>query len=532
MEQEKNNNNWSSQLGFLLAAAGSSIGLGNIWRFPYMTGTNGGGAFVTIYLLVVLLVGVPLMMAEIALGRAAGANPVRAFSHLAPSKSMFTLFIATMLILAAVVMLVAGNPAGALVVGVIGALFLWIGWKAVGVFCGLVPIILLSYYGVIGGWTFVYIIDSLRGVSDFTSISGAESVMKPILHASDGRAWHVVAAQLIFMAACLGISLAGVRKGIERWSKFLMPLLFILMCVLIVRGLTLPGAVKGLRFFLEPDLSKLTTGSVIAAVGQAFYTLSLGMGIMLTYGSYLDRKTDIGKATLGVIGLDTLAAVMAGIAIFPAVFAMGFAPSSGPDLTFKVLPAAFNMIPGGAIWNILFFLMLSIAALTSAISLIEPPASILVGECKMSRKWAVITVFAVCSVLGVFCALSMADWIHLPSIGAAVKKIWFGPAPGSFFEMLDSFCCNWILPMLGLATTIYVGWVWGSRYALKELREGNAGGLDNNIWLILSGFRAKDGGKDRRYIFTPGILWGFALRWLCPFLVLIAFFNCIGIIKF
>jgi NSS family neurotransmitter:Na+ symporter len=194
------------------------------------------------------------------------------------------------------------------------------------------------------------------------------------------------------------------------------------------------------------------------------------------------------------------------------------------------------MIPGnmGIIWNVLFFLMLAIAALTSAISLIEPPASILVGELGMSRKWAVILVTVVCSLLGVFCALSMADWINLPRIGAAVQKIWYGPAPSSFFEMLDSFCCNWILPMLGLASTIYVGWIWGSRNALKELREGNAGAqaLDNSIWLILAGFKAKDGGKDRCYLVTPGILWGFALRWICPVLVLLAFFNSIGVIKF
>lgn len=536
MEQENNNNNWSSQLGFLLAAAGSSIGLGNIWRFPYMTGTNGGGIFVLIYLLVVLLIGVPLMMAEISLGRATGANPVRAFSSLKPAKGAFSAFLAAMLILGCIIMLVTGNPSGALIVGLIGLMFLAWGWKTVGIFCGLVPIILLSYYGVIGGWTLLYIVDSARGINNFTTMQGADSVMKPILHASGKWMYFVVAAQLLFMAACLGISLAGVRKGIERWSKMLMPLLFILMCVLIIRGLTLPGASKGLRFFLEPDVSKITAGSIIAAVGQAFFTLSLGMGIMLTYGSYLGRKTDITKATIGVIGLDTLAAVMAGVAIFPAVFAMGFAPSSGPDLTFKVLPAAFNMIPGnmGIIWNVLFFLMLAIAALTSAISLIEPPASILVGELGMSRKWAVILVTVVCSLLGVFCALSMADWINLPRIGAAVQKIWYGPAPGSFFEMLDSFCCNWILPMLGLASTIYVGWIWGSRNALKELREGNAGAqaLDNSIWLILAGFKAKDGGKDRCYLVTPGILWGFALRWICPVLVLLAFFNSIGVIKF
>ena len=531
---QENNNNWSGQLGFLLAAAGSSIGLGNIWRFPFITGTNGGGVFVLIYLLVVLLIGVPLMMAEIALGRAAGGNPVRAFAALSPAKSGLTMFLATMLILGGIIMLCTGNPGGALVVGLIGAMFIAWGWKTVGVFCGLVPIILLSYYGVIGGWTLIYIIDSIRGVNNFTTIQGADEVMKPILYAAGNWKWGVIAGQVVFMAACLGISLAGVRKGIERWSKMLMPLLFILMCVLIVRGLTLPGALKGVRFFLEPDVSKLSASSIIAAVGQAFYTLSLGMGIMLTYGSYLDRKTNIGKSTLFVIGLDTLAAVMAGIAIFPAVFAMGFSPSSGPDLTFKVLPAAFNMIPGGMgiIWNVLFFLMLSIAALTSAISLVEPPASILCGELKMNRKWAVVAVVLVCTFIGLFCGVSMADWSNLEAVGKAVKSFWYGAAPGSFFDMLDGFCCNWILPMLGLATTIYVGWVWGSRTALKELREGCEDALDNSIWLMLAGFKAKDGGKDRRYLFTLGILWGFALRWICPVLVLLAFLNCIGVLKF
>lgn len=534
MEGGKENNSWSGQLGFLLAAAGSSIGLGNIWRFPYMTGMNGGGAFVLLYIGVVILIGVPLMMAEISIGRAAGGNPVRAFSTLVPAKGLFTNVAASLMILGAVIMLITGNPSGAFIVALVGALFLFAGWKTVGIFCGLVPLILLSYYGVIGGWTLIYIIDSIRGMNEFTTIKEAENVMRPILHASEGRTGAVIACQLIFMAACLGISLAGVRNGIERWSKMLMPLLFILMCVLIVRGLTLPGAEKGLRFFLEPDFSKLTAVGFIAAVGQAFFTLSLGMGIALTYGSYLSPDSNIARATLGVIGLDTIAAVMSGIAIFPAVFAMGFAPSSGPDLTFKVLPAAFNMIPGGmgVVWNVLFFIMLFIAALTSAISLIEPPASILIGELKFNRKIAVISVVVLCSFFGVICAVSMADWVNLPRIGEAVKAIWYGKAPGSFFEMLDSFCCNWLLPMLGLATTVYAGWVWGSRYALKELRNGDSGVLDNSIWLLLAGFKAKDGGKDRKYIFTPGILWGFALRWICPVLVLLAFFNSIGVIKF
>ena len=219
MEHNSNNNNWSGQLGFLLAAAGSSIGLGNIWRFPYMTGTNGGGIFVLIYLLVVLSIGVPLMMAEVALGRSAGANPVRAFSHLAPAKSGFTMVTAGLLILTGFILLVTGNPAGALVVGLIGLMFIALGWKTVGYFCGLVPIILLSYYGVIGGWTLVYIVDSIRGINDFTTIAGAEKVMQPILHASGSCKWLVISGQLLFMAACLGISLAGVRKGIERWSK-------------------------------------------------------------------------------------------------------------------------------------------------------------------------------------------------------------------------------------------------------------------------------------------------------------------------
>ena len=531
---EQNNGSWSGQLGFLLAAAGSSIGLGNIWRFPYMTGMNGGGAFVLIYLLVVLLIGVPLMMAEIALGRAAGSNPVQAFSRMAPAKSPRTAALSGVILGGGILLLIFNNPAGAVILFLLAVLFATLGWKTVGLFCGIVPVILLSYYGVIGGWTLIYIFDSIRGANGFTTIEGAEKVMGPILHATEGRGPAVVAAQLIFMALCLGISISGVRKGVERWCKMLMPLLFLLMCVLIVRGLTLPGAEKGLRFFLQPDFSKLSTGTVIAAVGQALFTLSLGMGIMLTYGCYLDRSANIAKAAVGVIALDTFAAVMAGVAIFPAVFAMGFSESGGPDLTFKVLPAAFNLVPGGLgiLWNVIFFLILMIAAMTSAVSLLEPPVSILEGECGMSRRNAVILVTLVCSVLGIFCALSMADWNQLPGAGKLIKSIWYGTAPGSFFETLDGFCCNWILPLLGLVTALYTGWVWGSRYALMELREGGKGALDNNIWLIISGFDAEDGGLDRRYLFTPGILWGAALRWIVPILLLLAFFNCIGLIRF
>ena len=535
MEGVKDNTGWSGQLGFLLAAAGSSIGLGNIWRFPYMTGMNGGGAFVVIYLLVVLLIGVPLMMAEIALGRAAGSNPVQAFSRMAAPKSTATAVISALLLAAGILLLILGNPAGALLLFLLAGLFAAQGWKTVGIFCGIVPLILLSYYGVIGGWTLIYIFDSLRGANGFTTIEGAEKVMGPILHASGGRGPTVVAAQLLFMALCLGISIAGVRKGVERWCKMLMPLLFLLMCILIVRGLTLPGAEKGLRFFLHPDFGKLSAGTVIAAVGQALFTLSLGMGIMLTYGCYLDRNANIAKAAVGVIALDTFAAILAGVAIFPAVFAMGFSESGGPDLTFKVLPAAFNLVPGnlGMLWNVIFFLILMIAALTSAVSLMEPPVSILEGECGMSRRSAVILVTLVCSVVGVFCAVSMADWAHLPQAGALIESVWCGgPAPGSFFETLDGFCCNWILPVLGLVTALYAGWVWGSRYALMELREGGKGTLDNNIWLLIAGFEAEDGGLDRRYLFTPGILWGAALRWAVPLLLLLAFFNCIGIIRF
>lgn len=426
--------NWGSRFGFIMAAAGSAIGLGNIWRFPYMTGSNGGGAFLLIYLGIIVGFGLSLIMAEMVLGRTAQRNPVGAFRML-------------------------GGGA----------------WPGVGYLGVLTGFVILSFYIVVAGWTLAYMVFMAGGVlntndpdtltsffNDFVS-----SPLEPIAYAGG------------FMLMTALIVIGGIAKGIERWNKILMPALFILLLVLLVRSVTLPGAAKGLAFFLVPDFSKVTASTFRDAIAQAFFSLSIGMGAMLTYGSYLKRDENLPSSALIVVLLDTGAAIMAGLMIMPAVFAAGLSPSAGPGLTFITLPAVFAAMPGGMFFGVLFFALLSIAALTSAISILEPLVSYCVDEHGFSRHKVVAGAALVCFALGVPASLSFGQWSGVHVIGER-----------GIFDSLDFLANSILLPTGGLLTAIFVGWFWGPRALVALSNENTLSQPWSRLWLFVLRFIA------------------------------------------
>ncbi|PKR59955.1 sodium-dependent transporter [Thalassospira lohafexi] len=407
---------WGSRLGFILAAAGSAVGLGNIWKFPYMAGANGGGAFLVIYLGLVFTIGLSVMLAEFVIGRMSEKNAIGAFAKLK------------------------------------GGL-----WPIIGVFGVAAAFIILSFYSVVAGWTISYIIKSVTGalaVEDPAALGDifgsfiADTTSPLIFHA-------------VFMALTVFVVLAGVGSGIERASKILMPALFALLIVLIVRSVTLPGGMEGVAFLLSPDFSKVTWSTVSDALSQAFFSLSLGMGAMITYGSYLSKKENLPGSAGWVTLLDSAVAVMAGLLILPAVFAFGFDPSAGPGLTFITLPAVFAQMPFGAFFAFLFFLLLAIAALTSAVSILEVVVAYFVDDRGVSRKSAAVIIGFMIFLLGIPSSLSMG-------VMGDVKII----AGKNFFDLMDFISSSLLLPIGGLFISLFVGWVvWGK--AQEEIAAHN-----------------------------------------------------------
>jgi neurotransmitter:Na+ symporter, NSS family len=407
--------NWGSRFGFVMAAAGSAVGLGNIWRFPYTTGENGGGAFLLIYLAIVAAFGLSLVMAEIVMGRTAQRNPVGAFR------------------------LLGGR-----------------GWPLVGFLGVATGFIILSFYIVVAGWTLAYVVYMARGLLVSTDPAHLGEVfggfiaspLQPLIYAA------------AFVALIALVVSSGVGKGIERANKLLMPMLFVLLLILAVRALTLPGAGEGLRFFLVPDFSKVTAATFSAALAQAFFSLSLGMGCMLTYGSYLNRRENIPGSAAMIVGLDVTAAMLAGLVILPVVFAFGFDPSAGPGLTFVTLPAVFASMPGGAVFGVMFFVLLAIAALTSAVSILEPVISYLIDERGMSRRHSVLLCTALCFALGIPSSLSFGVWSG------------FTVFDRSFFDLMDFLATSVMMPLGALLTSIFVGWFWAAQASRALTNEG------------------------------------------------------------
>ncbi|MCZ6720196.1 MAG: sodium-dependent transporter [Proteobacteria bacterium] len=409
---------WGTRLGFVLAAAGSAVGLGNIWKFPYVTGENGGGAFLIIYLAIIGTLGISILLAELVIGRTAQKNPVGAFRQLGGTR-----------------------------------------WRVAGWMCVLGAFAILSFYTVIAGWTIAF---AVKTASGRLTAPGADTEAIFESFVSD-PVWPLLYAA-IFMALTVAVVIGGIRRGIERVSLVLMPLLFLILIALVVRAVTLPGAMEGLLFFLAPDFSKVTGGTITAALGQAFFSLSIGMGAMITYGSYLERKAHIAGSAASVVGLDTLVAILAGLIVFPAVFAVGLRPEGGPGLVFVTLPAVFAAMPASAVFGTLFFLLLTIAALTSSISILEPAVAYFVDEHNLKRSRVTILCGVIAFALGIPSSFSLGIWSDYTLFGKG------------FLDIMDFLTANIMLPAGGFLIALFVGWVMGPR-AIEALAPNTALGL-------------------------------------------------------
>ncbi len=435
---------FGTRMGFILAAAGSAVGLGNIWGFPTQVGRGGGAAFVLVYLVCVLLICAPIMIAELAVGRRAKKDPIGAFRVIRPGSA----------------------------------------WWLTGLLGVLAGVGILSFYSVIAGWTIAYVYFTLTG-----AVHGSSEAVGAFFGSFTANAPLSIGLTFVVLATTASIIAGGVQSGIERVTKLLMPLLFMLLGLLMLRALTLDGAGVGLEYYLRPDPTKLTDIGVInAALGQAFFSLSLGMGAMITYGSYISPTENLGRAAAWVVLLDTLVALMAGFIIFPAGFTLeGFDPtSSGPGLIFVVLPRLFATLPGGALFGAAFFVMLTVAAITSTISLLEVPTAHLIDSHGWSRRRAVLVLTIVTFVLAI------------PSALASGAVPFFTSMPGvgmDFLSLMATIWNNFALPIGGLLLAIFVGHVWRTDKALEEL---NIGG-----------------------IMPLAKLWGFLIRWVCPAAILV-----------
>ncbi|NJD39594.1 MAG: sodium-dependent transporter [Geobacter sp.] len=420
---------WSSRLGFIMAAAGSAIGLGNIWKFPYITGMHGGGAFVLFYIFCIIMIGLPLMVAEMMLGRHTRKDPVGAFRRL------------------------KGGP--------------WtsIGWLAVGA-----AFLILSYYAVIAGWAVDYLWLSLNGTISQQQAHQVPQLFAELLANGLGQLFW----QALFMGMTVLIVIAGVKNGLERAGKIIMPIFFCILLLLAIFGLFSPGGMQAVQFLFTPDWSKLTPPVMLEALGHAFFTLSLGMGAILTYGSYADERTSIPAMAATVSTMDTLVALLAGLAIFPIVFSYNMAPAAGPGLVFKTLPILFSQMPGGNVLAILFFLLLVIAALTSAISLLEVVVAYFCDEKEWSRSKATLLMGAAAFLLGVPSALS-----------SDLLKDWHLIGDRNFLDSVDFLATNYLLPLGGLLTVVFSGWFLSGTVVQSEFEAGGTGKRFFPLWRFL-----------------------------------------------
>lgn len=407
---------FGSKLGIIMAAAGSAIGLGNIWKFPYITGIFGGGAFLVIYLIFIALIGVGVMLAEFLIGRRAQRNAVGSFKKLKPN-----------------------SP------------WQYVGWLGVAS-----AFLILAYYGVVAGWTLSYIAKAVQNGFASLTPDGIEQVFDATMTAT----WAPLFWQAVFMFLVGFVVVSGVKDGIEKYSKVLMPLLLVIIVILDIRAVTLPGAMEGLEFLFKPDFSKITGEAILSALGHAFFSLSLGMGTMMTYGSYIGKKENLATTAVQVSVMDTLIAVMAGVAIFPAVFAFGIPTNAGPGLVFVTLPNVFQQMPGGYIFSIMFFVLLAVAALTSAISILEVVVAYFTEDLNISRKKATIIATVSITLVGTLTSLGFGPLKDVAIFGL------------NFFDLYDWVTANLLLPLGGLFISLFVGWVMVPQDVKDELSSG------------------------------------------------------------
>ncbi len=537
MADSNGREHWSGNLGFIMAATGSAVGLGNIWKFPYLTGENGGGAFVLIYLICITVIGLPIMICEITLGRHTQRNPVGAFSALNPKNSNVAHFFGLSMMLIGFFLLCFQQWGWGVLSFIIGGLIFRFRWTVVGFMGVLAGFVILSYYSVVAGWTLGYIWYGMTGsinfVSGDTTLSnqGIYNAATDLYNGFLGNSGTVIFCHFLFMVLCIGIVCRGIKGGIEKWSKILMPLLFVLLLALILRGITLKGAMAGVHFYLNPDFNKIKTATILKALGQAFFSLSLGMGAMITYGSYLDKNKNIFTSSMSIVALDTLVALMAGLAIFPAVFALGFEPTEGTGLVFKVIPAVFSQIKFGFLWASLFFLLLLVAALTSGISLLEVVTAYFVDELKWSRVKATIILGTMIFILGCLTAVSIENWDRIVILQKILVAI-FGSTSASFLVCMDSFSQNWLLPLGGLFISIFVGWIWGTRKAVDEIRNGSHNFADVHLTSLMAGLKDDPSHNSEVHVVTLASVWGIFIRFISPIAITIAFLNAIGWLTF
>lgn len=432
---------WSSRTGFVLAATGSAIGLGSIWKFPYITGANGGGWFVAIYLACIVLIALPIMVAEILLGRAARSAPVGAF-----------------------------RAAG-------GGRF----WRAVGWLGVITGAVILSYYSVVAGWTLHYAWLAVTGALHLTEPAAVQARFAA-LHADAALNlfWHGV-----FMLLATFAVLRGVRAGVERWNRVLMPVLLALMVVLVVRAIPMDGFGRAVSFVFGLHGEDLSARGALEALGHSFFTLSLGMGAMITYGSYAADDEDVVFSSMAISGLDTAVSLLACLMVFPIVFTFGLAVSAGPGLIFANLPIAFARMEWGAVWGTAFFVLLAIAALSSAISVLEVVVAHAIDEMGWSRRRATLTLAAAIGALGVPSALSGSTVVFGSGFAALTEAV-FGAGHGrNWFDTFDWFASNVALPLGGLGVAVFVAWRMGDVARERAFATGSAFGRVYWIWLAV-----------------------------------------------
>jgi NSS family neurotransmitter:Na+ symporter len=457
-ERESIHGQWSSRLAFILAATGSAVGLGNIWKFPYIAGENGGGAFVLVYLMCIAVIGIPIMMAEVMLGRRGRQSPINTMRTLAREENA-------------------------------NRHWKWLGWAGM-----LGGFLILSYYSVIAGWALAYVFRVGSGVFTGLTPDGVQSIFNSLVGDPERLlAWHT-----IFMVMTMFVVARGVSHGLEKAVRLLMPALLMLLLILVGYAWNSGGFHQGLEFLFKPDFHRLTGNGVLIAMGHAFFTLSLGMGAIMVYGSYLPAGASIAKTSIAVSVMDTVVAILAGLAIFPIVFANGLEPGVGPGLIFQTLPIAFGHMEYGAFFGMLFFILLVFAAWTSAISLIEPAVAWLVENKRMSRVYASMTAGLATWGFGLLTVLSFNRWSDIKLLaGVDVFR------DSTIFDLLDYLTANIMLPLGGLLIAIFAAWKMSRESSMDELNMG-----------------------DR--FFYP--LWRFLVRYITPIAVIIVFLHAIGVI--
>ncbi|MFW2440038.1 MAG: sodium-dependent transporter [Arenicellales bacterium] len=426
MSEEKNisiHGQWSSRWAFILAATGSAVGLGNIWKFPYITGEYGGGAFVLVYLFCVALIGIPIMMAEVMLGRRGRQSPINTMRSLAKTEGRH-------------------------------GIWSWIGWMGV-----LAGFLILSYYSVIAGWAMAYVFRTASGAIQVADAAGIQVVFSELVSDPEKLlAWHT-----IFMVMTMVVVARGVKQGLEKAVRLLMPVLLILLLVLVGYAMNTGHFYEGVDFLFKPDLSKLTGGAILTAMGHAFFTLSLGMGAIMMYGSYLPENTSIARTSIMISIADTGIALLAGLAIFPIVFSFPeLTPGAGPGLIFQTLPLAFAQMPGGQIFGALFFVLIVVAAWTSSISLIEPAVAWLIENRGMTRIMAAVWCGVATWLVGIATVLSFSHWAFDFNFLGTVKH-------NGVFDILDILTANIMLPVGGLLIAIFAGWMMKPKHSKEEL---------------------------------------------------------------